>query len=75
MIRHFFGQRSSRSRPTGFGSRGGTVRHGEVRAGYWRDYRATHPEYRERERRRLLLHHAIARLTRVLAGGTYARPS
>jgi len=62
--------RSSRSIPTGKGSRGGWSH----TSAYWRVWRAGHPEYRERERRRRLLLHAIDRLTRVIAGGTYARP-
>lgn len=41
-------RRSSRSTPTGRGSRGGTA----FGAQYWRDYRRDHPEYRSRERRR-----------------------
>ena len=44
--------RSSRSAPTGAGSRGGTYHIPEERRAYHRAWRAAHPEYRERERRR-----------------------
>lgn len=62
--------RSSRSLPTGPGSRGGT----SGTAAYYRLWRLQHPEYRERERRRRLMAHAFTRLVRVLAGGPYERP-
>jgi hypothetical protein len=65
---------STRSIPTGPGSRGGRWHDPEYRAAYFRAWRTTHPEYREDERRRRLLTHAMTRLTRVVAGGTYARP-
>lgn len=60
--------------PTGPGSRGGRYLTREQRAAYYRAWRAAHPEYRERERRRSLRNKALARLTRTLAGGPYARP-
>lgn len=74
--------RTSRNVPTGPGSRGGQGsaggRWGWVRIpgrsgsvptdpGYWRDWRARHPEYMERERRRRLLSKNLERLRRVLA--------
>jgi hypothetical protein len=43
---------SSRSRPTGPGSRGGRWHDPEYRREYARAWRAAHPEYRERERLR-----------------------
>jgi hypothetical protein len=61
--------------PTGPGSRGGHWHEPGFRRAYYRAWRAAHPEYRERERRRSLLNKAEARLTRVVAGGPYARPS
>jgi hypothetical protein len=60
--------------PVGPGSRGGSWHRPEFRAAYWRRWRQAHPEYRDRERQRLLLAHALTRLTRVLAGGAYERP-
>lgn len=44
-------KRSARSIPTGVGSRGGRWGHNPP-AEYWREWRAAHPEYREREARR-----------------------
>ena len=38
--------------PVGPGSRGGLWHLPEFRSAYWRAWRAAHPEYRERERRR-----------------------
>ena len=43
---------SARSRPTGPGSRGGRWHDPEYRRAYHRAWRAAHPEYRDRERRR-----------------------
>lgn len=58
--------RSSRSVPTGPGSRGGHWHEPEYRAAYFRRWRREHPEYVEREKRRGLLNKALARLTKVL---------
>jgi hypothetical protein len=58
-------RRSSRSIPTGPGSRGGTFHDPVARAAYYRAWRARHPEYVERDRRRRLLGHNIARLIRA----------
>lgn len=44
-------KRSARSVPTGPGSRGGRWGHNPP-AEYWRQWRAAHPEYREREKAR-----------------------
>jgi hypothetical protein len=44
--------RSSRSVPTGAGSRGGQWHDAEYRRSYARAWRAANPEYRERERLR-----------------------
>lgn len=60
--------------PVGPGSRGGHWHELEYRAAYYRRWRADHPEYRYREQQRRRRHHAFTRLTRVLAGGAYARP-
>jgi hypothetical protein len=57
--------RSSRSVPTGPGSRGGRWGH-RPPAAYWRAWRARHPEYRERDRLRRLLSHNIARARRII---------
>lgn len=57
--------RSSRSTSTGPGSRGGQWHDPAFRAAYWRKWRREHPEYRERERRRMLLNKAIRRLERA----------
>ena len=57
--------RSSRSTPTGPGSRGGHWHEQEYRRAYFRAWRKAHPEYQERERRRSLLNKAIDRLTRI----------
>jgi hypothetical protein len=46
-------KRSSRSIPTGPGSRGGRWHDPEYRRAYWRAWRAAHAEYREREVRRV----------------------
>jgi hypothetical protein len=59
------GQRSSRSIPTGPGSRGGRWGHNPP-AEYWREWRAAHPEYRERDRLRRLLAHNLSRLIRIV---------
>ena len=45
--------RSARSRPTGPGSRGGHWHLAAFRAAYYRDWRAAHPDYVEREHGRL----------------------
>lgn len=42
-------ERSTRSTPTGPGSRGGRWHDAEYRRAYHRAWRAAHPEYRERE--------------------------
>lgn len=60
--------------PVGRGSRGGHWHEAAYRAAYFADWRRRHPEYRERERRRRLLGHALTRLVRVVGGGAYARP-
>jgi len=44
--------RSSRSIPTGLGSRGGTWHLPEARRAYFRQYRKDHPDYRRREEER-----------------------
>lgn len=65
MMRDAYGRkRSSRSVPTGPGSRGGGP---SLSPAYWRAWRASHPEYRERDNRRRLLAHNIARLARAIA--------
>lgn len=57
-------RRSSRSIPTGPGSRGGHWHEPERRAAYFRAWRAAHPEYREREReRKQRRRESLARLT------------
>lgn len=54
--------------PVGPGSRGGRWgKHPPPE--YYRLWRAAHPEYMERERRRRLLSKAFARLKRVMADG------
>ena len=60
--------------PTGPGSRGGHWHEPAFRSAYFIAWRREHPAYREDERRRSLLNHAIGRLARVVAGGAYARP-
>ena len=44
--------RSSRSIPTGPGSRGGRWHLSAFRVAYWRMWRRLHPDYRERDNRR-----------------------
>ena len=53
--------RSSRSTPTGPGSRGGRWHEPEWRREYHRRWRLTHPEYREREAFRRFRERAIKR--------------
>jgi hypothetical protein len=60
--------------PVGPGSRGGHWHEPAFRAAYFRRWRQEHPDYREDERLRRLLTHAVTRLTRVIAGGAYERP-
>jgi len=55
--------RSSRSIPTGPGSRGGSSH----LPAYWRHWRATHAEYRERNRTRCIRRRLLARI-RVICG-------
>lgn len=69
-----YGRRlSARNTPTGPGSRGGQWHDPAFRAAYFARWRVDHPEYRERERRRRLLSHAVARLTKVLGTGAGTR--
>jgi hypothetical protein len=67
-------KRSSRSIPTGPGSRDGHWHDPAYRAAYFREWRRTHPDYYERDLNRRRLAHAFARLARVVAGGSYKRP-
>jgi hypothetical protein len=46
-------ERSTRSVKTGLGSRGGTTHLPGARAKYYREWRASNPEYREREKLRM----------------------
>ena len=68
------GRRSSRSTATGPGSRGGHWGDPTFRSAYFKRWRAEHPEYAQTDRSRRLLAHNLTRLTRVIAGGGYARP-
>ena len=52
--------------PINPGSRGGRWHDPDFRRAYYRQWRADHPEYRERDRRRRLLAHALTRLVRVV---------
>jgi hypothetical protein len=67
-------ERMSNRLPVGPGSRGGHWHEPLFRAAYFRRWRASHLEYRLRERQRMLLNHAMTRLARVVAGGSYERP-
>lgn len=61
--------RSSRNTPTGPGSRGGRWHDPEFRKAYWRQWRAEHPEYRERERQRRLKQRIIEQYDRLRLAG------
>lgn len=61
--------------PTGPGSRGGRWHDKTYRSAYFAAWRKAHPEYVERDNQRRLRTHAFTRLTRVVTGGAYSRPS
>jgi hypothetical protein len=59
-------RRSSRSIPTGHGSRGGP----SLSPAYWRKWRAAHAEYRERERTRCIRRRLVLRIRAIVETGT-----
>lgn len=61
--------------PIGPGSRGGHWHEKEFRAEYFRAWREAHPDYYRHDLNRRRLNHAFTRLARVVAGGSYERPS
>jgi hypothetical protein len=61
--------------PVGEGSRGGHWHEPEFRAAWWVRYRREHPTYYQGDLNRRRLTHAMTRLARVVAGGSYERPS
>lgn len=61
-------RRSSRSVPTGPGSRGGRSHLPE----YWRDWRRRHPEYRQREQTRAIRKRLLARIRAIAETGSDA---
>ena len=60
-------RRSSRSIPTGRGSRGGGP---SLSPAYWRAWRVNHPDYRERERTRSIRRRLILRVRAISEIGT-----
>jgi hypothetical protein len=60
--------------PVGPGSRGGHWHEQEFRAAYFRRWRKEHPGYYQNDLNRRRLTHAMTRLARVVAGGSYERP-
>ena len=70
MMRDAYGRkRSSRSIPTGVGSRGGGP---SLSPAYWRVWRANHPDYRERERTRAIRRRLLMRIRAIAETGTDA---
>lgn len=68
MIDGYGRRRSSRSIPTGPGSRGGTSH----TPAYWRAWRRNHPDYRERERTRSIRRRLLLRIRAIAETGTDA---
>jgi hypothetical protein len=65
-------KRSSRSIPTGPGSRGGRWHDPEFRSLWYQAWRRNHPDYRERERTRMIRARLLLRIRAIAETGTDA---